>query len=65
MSLRKFIVTVVFFTIAFFFSWVMNRLVHGIFPSSVADYVNDGASALQIILILFATGFMDMLHCKK
>jgi hypothetical protein len=65
MSVRKIIVTVMFFAVAFFFSWVMNLLVHSIFPPDIANYINDGASAAQIVLILFATGFMDKLNCKK
>jgi hypothetical protein len=56
---------VMFFAVAFFFSWVMNLLVHSIFPPDIANYINDGASAAQIVLILFATGFMDKLNCKK
>ena len=65
MSVRQVSTTVAFFAIAFFFSWVMNLLVHSIFPPIDAELVNDGASATLIILLLFATGFMDTLNCKK
>jgi hypothetical protein len=61
----KIVTTVGFFIVAFFFSLVMNQMVHALFPPSVADYVNDFASAVQIILILYATGFMDCIHKKK
>ena len=64
MSLCKVFTTVGFFVIAFFFSLVMNQLVHDIFPPNIADYVNDAVSAVQILLILFATGFMDCIHKK-
>jgi hypothetical protein len=47
-----------FFIIAFFFSMVMNQLVHAMFPPETADYINEAASAIQIVLILYGTGFM-------
>ena len=65
LRLHRALVTVLFFAIAFFFSLVMNQSVHALFSPATADYINDGASAVQIILILFATGFMDKLDCKK
>ena len=65
MGLRKVIVTMAFLAIAFFFSLVMNQLVHALFSPQIAEFVNDGAFAVMIILMLFATGFMDTLDCKK
>ena len=56
------VTTTGFFVVAFFFSMVMNRLVHAFFPPNLADYINDGVSAIQILLILFGTGFMAAIH---
>ena len=57
-------ITIGFFVIAFFFSAMMNLLIHTLFPPTLATYINDAASAVQILLILYATGFMDIVRKK-
>jgi rhamnogalacturonyl hydrolase YesR len=61
----KVAITIGFFAIAFFFSMVMNQVVHAFFTPGTAEYVIDAVSAGQILLILYATGFMDTIRKVK
>jgi hypothetical protein len=51
--------------LAFFFSWYMNCLIHSYVSPDIAEWVEDGVSALMIMMLLGAVGFFDRLfNCK-
>jgi hypothetical protein len=63
MSLRKVFFAVVAYGIAFFLSVVANKAIHTFVPNC-AEMVENAFAALMVVLILFATGFVDKLNLR-
>lgn len=61
-KIYKVITVVLSAALAFFFSWFMNQLTYTYFPPQIAGFIEDGASAVMIMMMLWAMGFFDRPH---